>query len=74
MIDFAFFAEIIPTLLSGLPLTLQLAGLSIGIGFALALLLALAQQGNHRMTMRVPRHVAARCHAGKNRRSVGHPP
>ena len=49
MIDFAFFVEIIPTLLSGLPLTLQLAGLSIGIGFALALLLALAQQGNHRM-------------------------
>jgi octopine/nopaline transport system permease protein len=49
MIDFAFFVEIIPTLLSGLPLTLQLAGLSIGIGFALALLLALAQQGNHPM-------------------------
>jgi octopine/nopaline transport system permease protein len=49
MIDFAFFVEIVPTLLSGLPLTLQLAGLSIGIGFALALLLALAQQGNHQM-------------------------
>ena len=49
MIDFAFFVEIIPTLLSGLPLTLQLAGLSIGIGFALAVLLALAQQGNHWM-------------------------
>ncbi|TGQ74334.1 MAG: ABC transporter permease [Mesorhizobium sp.] len=49
MIDLHFFVEIIPTLLSGLPLTLQLAGLSIAIGFALALLLALAQQGNHRM-------------------------
>ncbi|TSE03083.1 ABC transporter permease [Mesorhizobium intechi] len=49
MIDLGFFVEIIPTLLSGLPLTLQLAGLSIAIGFALALLLALAQQGNHRV-------------------------
>ncbi|MGX5840120.1 ABC transporter permease [Mesorhizobium sp. ArgA1] len=49
MIDLHFFGEIIPTLLSGLPLTLQLAGLSIAMGFALALLLALAQQGNHRM-------------------------
>ncbi|MGX9143250.1 ABC transporter permease [Mesorhizobium sp. 128a] len=49
MIDLHFFVEIIPTLLSGLPLTLQLAGLSIAMGFALALLLALAQQGNHRM-------------------------
>ena len=49
MIDFAFFVEIVPTLLSGLPLTLQLAGLSIAIGFALALVLALAQQGNHRI-------------------------
>lgn len=49
MIDLGFFVEIIPTLLSGLPLTLQLAGLSIAIGFALALLFALAQQGTHRM-------------------------
>ncbi|AZO74361.1 MAG: ABC transporter permease [Mesorhizobium sp.] len=49
MIDLHFFVDIIPTLLSGLPLTLQLAGLSIAIGFVLALLLALAQQGNHRM-------------------------
>ncbi|CAN7385355.1 ABC transporter permease [Rhizobium sp. LjRoot254] len=51
MIDFAFFLEIIPTLLAGLPLTLQLAALSITIGFILALLLALAQQGNHRIAV-----------------------
>lgn len=44
MIDFGFFLEIIPKLLSGLPLTLQLAGTSILLGFALALMLALAQQ------------------------------
>ncbi|TPI48122.1 ABC transporter permease [Mesorhizobium sp. B2-9-1] len=49
MIDFAFFVEIIPTLLSGLPLTLQLAGWSISIGFVLALLLALVQQGTNRI-------------------------
>ncbi|WP_193175812.1 ABC transporter permease [Oricola nitratireducens] len=49
MIDLAFFFEIIPALLAGLPLTLQLAGSSIGIGFVLALTLALAQQGNHRI-------------------------
>jgi octopine/nopaline transport system permease protein len=47
VIDFAFFIEIIPTLLSGLPLTLQLAASSVSIGFVLALLLALAQQGNY---------------------------
>ena len=45
MIDFAFFLEIIPKLLSGVPLTLQLAGTSILCGFVLALALALAQQG-----------------------------
>lgn len=44
MIDFGFFLEIVPKLLSGLPLTLQLAGTSILLGFALALALALAQQ------------------------------
>jgi len=48
MIDLTFFLEIIPSLLSGLPLTLQLAASSISIGFVMALLLALAQQGNHR--------------------------
>lgn len=43
MIDFNFFLSIIPKLLSGLPLTLQLAGTSILLGFVLALALALAQ-------------------------------
>lgn len=47
MIDVAFFLEIIPRLLSGLPLTLKLAGTSILLGFVLALLLALAQQREH---------------------------
>lgn len=45
MIDPGFFFEIFPKLLSGLPLTLQLAGSSVMLGFVLALLLALAQQG-----------------------------
>jgi octopine/nopaline transport system permease protein len=45
MIDVNFFFEIIPKLLSGLPLTLKLASTSIVCGFALALLLALVQQG-----------------------------
>lgn len=51
MIDLTFFLQIIPTLLAGLPLTLQLAALSITIGFILALLLALAQQGNRRIAV-----------------------
>ncbi|MER9527598.1 ABC transporter permease [Mesorhizobium sp. M0292] len=42
--DFAFFAEILPTLLAGLPLTLELAGTSILLGAILALALALAQR------------------------------
>ncbi|TJV88889.1 MAG: ABC transporter permease, partial [Mesorhizobium sp.] len=33
--------------LAGLPMTLQLAASSISIGFVMALLLALAQQGNN---------------------------
>ncbi|HWU64772.1 MAG TPA: ABC transporter permease [Ensifer sp.] len=45
MIDPGFFLEIVPKLLSGLPLTLQLAGSSVFLGFLLALALALAQQG-----------------------------
>lgn len=45
MIDLGFFVEIFPRLLSGVPLTLQLAGTSIVLGFMMALLLALAQQG-----------------------------
>ncbi|WP_064686523.1 ABC transporter permease [Rhizobium bangladeshense] len=49
MIDLAFFLEIIPALLAGLPMTLQLAAFSISIGFIIALLLALAQQGDHRL-------------------------
>jgi len=44
VIDFAFFAEIFPRLLAGLPLTLQLAGTSILLGFLLALALALLQR------------------------------
>ncbi|MCF1483985.1 MULTISPECIES: ABC transporter permease [Rhizobium/Agrobacterium group] len=48
MIDFGFFFEIIPKLLSGLPLTLTLAGTSIVCGFVLALVLALVQQGERR--------------------------
>jgi octopine/nopaline transport system permease protein len=51
MIDFAFFVEIIPVLLAGLPLTLQLTAASMGIGFVMALLLALAQQGNRRVVI-----------------------
>jgi octopine/nopaline transport system permease protein len=44
LIDIAFLSEILPKLLSGVPLTLQLAMTSILLGFMLALLLALAQQ------------------------------
>ncbi|ESZ49919.1 ABC transporter permease [Mesorhizobium sp. L103C565B0] len=44
MMDFAFFAEILPKLLAGLPLTLELAGTSILLGAILALALALAQR------------------------------
>ncbi|WP_031202912.1 ABC transporter permease [Mesorhizobium sp. LSJC269B00] len=42
--DFAFFAEILPKLVAGLPLTLELAGTSILLGAILALALALAQR------------------------------
>jgi octopine/nopaline transport system permease protein len=42
--DLEFFAEIIPKLLVGLPLTLALAGQSILYGAVLALVLALAQR------------------------------
>jgi octopine/nopaline transport system permease protein len=51
VIDFAFFIEIIPVLLAGLPLTLLLTTASMVIGFFLALLLALAQQGNRRIVI-----------------------
>jgi len=51
VIDFAFFLEIIPVLLAGLPLTLLLTTASMVIGFFLALLLALAQQGNRRIVI-----------------------
>jgi octopine/nopaline transport system permease protein len=44
MIDIAFLIEILPKLLSGLPLTLQLAAISITLGFFLALSLAFALQ------------------------------
>ncbi|TIS54023.1 ABC transporter permease [Mesorhizobium sp.] len=44
--DLAFIAEIVPRLLAGLPLTLQLAGMSILLGTGIALPLALAQQLN----------------------------
>lgn len=42
--DIAFIAEIVPRLLVGLPLTLQLAVTSIALGALIALPLALAQQ------------------------------
>jgi octopine/nopaline transport system permease protein len=42
--DLGFFAEIVPKLLAGLPLTLQLAGQSILYGAILAFLLALARR------------------------------
>lgn len=51
MIDFAFFLNILPVLLDGLPLTLQLTAASMAVGFVLALLLALAQQGNRRIVI-----------------------
>ncbi|MDQ1184940.1 ABC transporter permease [Agrobacterium larrymoorei] len=51
MIDVGFFLEIIPKLLSGVPLTLQLAGSSLLLGFCLALMLALAQSGGHRLAV-----------------------
>jgi octopine/nopaline transport system permease protein len=44
LIDVAFLIEILPKLLSGLPLTIKLAVTSVLLGFMLALLLALAQQ------------------------------
>ena len=44
MIDIAFLFAILPKLLSGLPLTLQLAAISITLGFFLALSLAFALQ------------------------------
>lgn len=42
--DVSFFADILPKLLAGLPLTLQLAGFSILYGALLAFLLALARR------------------------------
>jgi octopine/nopaline transport system permease protein len=42
--DFSFFADIAPKLLAGLPLTLQLAALSILFGAILAFVLALARR------------------------------
>lgn len=48
MIDPGFFVSIVPALLAGLPLTLQLAGTSLALGFVLAVALALAQFGEHR--------------------------
>jgi octopine/nopaline transport system permease protein len=48
MSEFGFFVSIIPALLAGLPLTLQLAGTSLALGFGIALALALAQQGGQR--------------------------
>lgn len=47
MIDPGFFVSIVPALLAGLPLTLQLAGTSLALGFVLAVALALAQLGEH---------------------------
>lgn len=46
--DFPFLGEVLLKLLGGLPLTLQLAALSVSIGAILALGLALAQEGHQR--------------------------
>lgn len=46
--DFPFLGEVLLKLLAGLPLTLQLATLSVSIGAVLALGLALAQEGGQR--------------------------
>jgi octopine/nopaline transport system permease protein len=40
--DLAFFMEVAPRLLAGLPLTLQLAATSISVGFVIAVILAIA--------------------------------
>lgn len=49
MIDVRFLIDSVGVLLSGLPLTLQLAGISISLGALLALALALAQQTDSRL-------------------------
>lgn len=46
--DLAFFSEVFVRLLSGVPLTLQLAGISVTAGLVLALTLALALQTENR--------------------------
>lgn len=46
--DLAFFSEVFVRLLSGVPLTLQLAGISVTAGLVLALTLALALQTGNR--------------------------
>ncbi|MEO8684473.1 MAG: ABC transporter permease [Devosia sp.] len=48
MMDFPFLGEVLLKLLGGLPLTLQLAALSVSLGALLALGLALAQEGRQR--------------------------
>ncbi|MDO1583346.1 ABC transporter permease [Rhizobium oryzicola] len=47
MIDPGFFLEIFPKLVAGLPLTLKLCGISVLLGFVLAVVLALAQQSEN---------------------------
>jgi octopine/nopaline transport system permease protein len=49
--DFPFLGEVLLKLLGGLPLTLQLAALSVSIGAAIALGLALAQEGRQRLVV-----------------------
>ncbi|WP_421847264.1 ABC transporter permease [Marinomonas sp.] len=57
--DFSFYLTIIPKLLSGLPITLQLTAISVSLGFILALILALLMQTKQRfITLPVSSFVA----------------
>jgi octopine/nopaline transport system permease protein len=56
--DLAFFSEVFVRLLGGVPLTLQLAGISVAAGLVLAVTLALAlQTGNSAVTWPIKAHV-----------------
>jgi octopine/nopaline transport system permease protein len=56
--DLAFFSEVFVRLLGGVPLTLQLAGISVAAGLVLAVTLALAlQTGNSALTWPIKAYV-----------------
>ncbi len=56
--DLAFFSEVFVRLLGGVPLTLQLAGISVAAGLVLAVTLALAlQTGNSAVTWPIKAYV-----------------